>query len=86
LQVLFYFKRELGLDAVSVAALSSALLTIVSVLLGAKYQMGKSKAKQLSDLLATMIVAAEDDEIAEEEFQKIVAQAKALLDPGRLEG
>jgi cytochrome c peroxidase len=44
------------------------------------------KAKQLSDLLATMIVAAEDDEIAEEEFQKIVAQAKALLDPGRLEG
>jgi archaellum biogenesis protein FlaJ (TadC family) len=47
------------LDALSVAALASAVLTILSVLLGTKYRAGKAKAKQLAKLLSTVVAAAE---------------------------
>jgi hypothetical protein len=40
---------------VSAAALASAVLTILSVLLGTKYRAGKAKAKQLAKLLATVV-------------------------------
>jgi hypothetical protein len=67
------------LDAVSATALASAALTILSVLLGTKYRAGKSKAKQLAKLLTTVVLAAEDDEVTEDEFHGIVVAAKALL-------
>jgi hypothetical protein len=67
------------LDAVSAAALASAALTILSVLLGTKYRAGKAKAKQLAKLLTTVVAAAEDDEVTEDEFHGIVVAAKALL-------
>ena len=53
------------------------LLWSLEAVLGAKYKQGK--AKQLLDLLNAIIEAAEDDKVTEEEFQKIVADAKVLL-------
>ena len=62
----------------SIAALATAFLTIVSVVLGVKYRQGISKAKQFSQLLNDIIKAAEDDEVSEEEFRQIVAAAKQI--------
>jgi hypothetical protein len=70
---------ELSMEYASIAILIGAILASTSVLLGAKYQQGKSKAKQLTDLLTTIIEAAQDDEVTEKEFQKIVTSAKGLL-------
>jgi hypothetical protein len=67
------------LDAISAAALASAVLTILSVLLGTKYRAGKAKAKQLTKLLTTIVEVAEDDEVTEDEFHSAVEAAKALL-------
>ena len=53
------------------------LLWSLEAVLGAKYKQGKGK--QLLDLLNAIIEAAEDDKVMEEEFQKIAADAKALL-------
>jgi hypothetical protein len=73
------FNRELGLDASSIAALITSFLTIAGVVVGAKWQYGKSKAAQLSKLLSLILKAAEDDAVSEEEFQGIVALAKSLM-------
>jgi len=70
----------LSMEYESISVLIGASLTITSLILGAKYRQGKGKAKQLTDLLSTIIKAAEDDEITDKEFQKIVASAKAVLD------
>lgn len=63
----------------SIALLAGLVLTVASVIFGTKYKQGKGKTKQLADLLATIIKAAEDDEVTEKEFQKIVASVKTLL-------
>jgi len=47
------------LDASSIAALATSALTIISVLAGAKWQLGKSKAAQLTQLLKLILPAAE---------------------------
>ena len=70
---------ELGMKYASIAILIGAVLASTSVLLGTKYQQGKGKAKQLTDLLTSIIEAAQDNEVTEKEFQKIVASAKDLL-------
>jgi len=70
----------LGLAASSIAALVNSLMMIVGVLVGVKWQLGKSKAAQLSELLSLILSAAEDDAITEEEFQGIVSLAKSLVD------
>jgi len=69
----------LGLAASSIAALVTSLMTIVGVIVGVKWQLGKSKAAQLSKLLSLILNAAEDDAITEEEFQGIVSLAKPLV-------
>jgi hypothetical protein len=66
------------LDASSIAALVTSLMTIVGIIVGAKWQLGKSKATQLSKLLSLVLSASEDDAITEEEFQGIVSLAKSL--------
>jgi hypothetical protein len=71
---------ELGMEYDSIAILIGAILASTSVLVGAKYQQGKGKAKQLTDLLTVIIKAAEDDKVTEKEFQKIVASNKAILE------
>ncbi len=68
------------MEYASIAILIGAVLASTSVLLGTKYKQGKGKAKQLTDLLASIIEAAQDDEVTEKEFQKIVASAKDLLE------
>ena len=68
------------MDGNSVAVLVSVILTLASLVLGAKYTQGKAKAKQLSDLLNSVIAAAEDDQVSDAEFNDIVAKAKALAD------
>ena len=70
------------MDYGSIAVLVGGILTVASAVLGGKYRQGKGKAKQLLDLLNAIIEAAEDDKVTEEEFQKIVADAKALLGGG----
>jgi hypothetical protein len=67
------------LDGATIATLASAVLTIVSVVLGAKYEQGKKKAKQLTGLLDSVIAAVEDDKISEEERQTIIDGAKRLV-------
>ncbi len=68
------------MDASSIAALVTSALTIIGVLAGAKWQLGKSKAAQLTQLLNLILSAAEDNTVSEEEFQGIVTAAKALMD------
>ncbi len=63
--------RSVELDAATISLLVSAGLTVVSALLGSRYLRAKA-------LLKTVIEAAEDDEISEEEFQAIVKAAKGL--------
>jgi Mg2+/Co2+ transporter CorB len=55
------------------AALISIVLGLISVFLGARY-------RQLKQLLKTVVAAAEDDAVSEEEFHEIVAEAKKLLE------
>jgi predicted peroxiredoxin len=57
------------LNASIIAALVTIFLTIAGVLIIKKWQMGKSKTGQLSQLLALILEAAEDGKVSEEEFQ-----------------
>jgi hypothetical protein len=67
------------MDYASIAVLIGTALAAASALFGAKYKQGKAKAKQLTQLLTEVIEAAEDNEVSEEEFQKIVASSKQIL-------
>jgi hypothetical protein len=67
------------MESGSFVAVVSAVLTVVSVFLGAKYRKWLEKGRLLATLLDDIIEAAEDDKISEEEFQKIVVEAKKLL-------
>ena len=67
------------MDYATIAILAGTVLSTVSVLLGAKYTKGKSKAKQLVALLGEIIEAAQDDKVSEEEFQQIVTSTKKIL-------
>ena len=67
------------MDYATIAVLAGTVLSTVSVLLGAKYTKGKSKAKQLVALLGEIIEAAQDDNVSEEEFQQIVTSTKKIL-------
>jgi hypothetical protein len=62
------------------AVLVGAMLAAASAIFGAKYKQGKAKAKQLAKLLDQVIEAAEDNEVSEEEFQKIVASSRQILE------
>jgi hypothetical protein len=71
---------NLSMDYASIAVLIGTMLAAASVVFGAKYNQGKAKAKELVRLLSQVIEAAEDNEISEEEFQKIVASSKQILE------
>jgi hypothetical protein len=57
------------MDYASIAVLIGTGLAAASVVFGAKYSQGKAKARELLQLLAEVIEAAEDNAISEEEFQ-----------------
>jgi hypothetical protein len=67
-----------------IAAVASVVLAMASAFLGAKYRQWIGKARLFSELLGEIVAAAEDDEISEEEFHKIVAKAKQVT--AELEG
>ena len=71
------------MDFASVSILITAVLSIASIILGVKYNLGKSKLAQLTQLLNLIIEAAKDDTVTEAEFQNIATAAKSLM--GKLE-
>jgi len=64
------------LDLVLVAAIISFLLFVAAAVFGANYKLAKDK---VTKLLSDIIAAIEDDEVTEEELQKIVTQVKLLI-------
>jgi len=66
------------MDSGSIVAVATAVLTVVSVFLGAKYRKWLEKARLFAKLLEDIIEAAEDDKVSEEEFNQIVANAKKV--------
>lgn len=70
------------MESGSIFTVVSAVLSVVSVFLGAKYRKWLAKGKLLAELLDEVVVAAEDDAVSEEEFQKIVAKAKLVAAAG----
>ena len=70
------------MESGSIVAVATAVLSIVSVFLGAKYKKWLAKGKLLAELFDDVVAAAEDDAVSEEEFQKIVAKAKLVAAAG----
>ena len=66
------------MESASIVAIVTAVLSIVSVFLGAKYKKWLAKGKLLAELFDDVVAAAEDDAVSEEEFQSIVAKAKRV--------
>ena len=66
------------MESSSIVAVATAVLSIVSVFLGTKYRKWLEKGRLFAELLDDIIAAAEDDNVSEEEFQKIVAEAKKV--------
>lgn len=65
------------MDLVLVAAIISFLLSVAAAVFGVNYKMAKDK---VTKLLMEIIAAIEDDEVTEEELQKIITQTKLLLE------
>lgn len=66
------------MDSQSFIALISAFLTVVSVFLGTKYRKWLERGRLFAKLFDDIVAAAEDDKVSEEEFQRIVAEAKKV--------
>ena len=62
----------------SIVAVATAIITIVSVFLGAKYRKWLERGRLFAELLGDVVAAAEDDKVSEEEFQRIVAATKQV--------
>jgi hypothetical protein len=68
------------MDINLILEITAVTLSIISAVAGTKYQTAKTKAAAVTKLLTDVIDAAEDDKISEEEFQKIVADAKNVVE------
>ncbi|WGM89875.1 MAG: hypothetical protein NUK63_01780 [Candidatus Bathyarchaeum tardum] len=66
------------MESGSILALITTILSIVSVFFGAKYRKWLERGRLFAKLFDDIVAAAEDNEILEEEFQKIVADAKKV--------
>ena len=66
------------MESSSIITIATAVLSIVSLFLGAKYRKWLGRGRLFAKLLDDIVAAAEDDKISEEEFQKIVADAKQV--------
>jgi len=62
-----------------VALVVGGVVTVAAAVLGQKYVKAKGKVQALSGLLKSVVDALEDDQVSEEEFNKIVEQAKEFL-------
>jgi hypothetical protein len=66
------------MESSSIITVTTSILTIVSVFLGTKYRKWLARGRLFAGLLDEIMAAAEDDKISEEEFQRIVAEAKKV--------
>jgi hypothetical protein len=66
------------MESSSIVAVVTAVLSVVSVLLGAKYRKWLERGRLFAKLFDDIVAAAEDDKVTEEEFQQIVAEAKKI--------
>jgi hypothetical protein len=66
------------MDSGSFVTVATAVLSLVSVFLGAKYKKWLERGRLFAKLFDNIVAAAEDDKISEDEFQKIVAKAKKV--------
>ena len=66
------------MESGSIVVVATAVLSVVSVFLGAKYRKWLARGKLLAELFDDAVAAAEDDAVSEEEFQRIVAAAKQV--------
>jgi len=64
------------MESSSFVAVATAVLSIVSVFLGAKYRKWLERGRLFAELFDDLVAAAEDDKVSEEEFQSIVVKAK----------
>jgi hypothetical protein len=67
------------MDSGQIATIASLGLTVAAAALGNKYLQGKVKLQQLLKVFNDVIAAAEDEKVTDEEFAKIVADAKELV-------
>ena len=70
------------MESGSIVTVVSAILSVVSVFLGAKYRKWLEKGRLFAKLFDDVVAAAEDDAVSEEEFQSIVAKAKLVAVAG----
>jgi len=67
------------MDITLIAEIATVALAVLSVFAGNKLLKFKDKLKQVSNLVAALSTALEDEEVTVEELQKIVDQFKELL-------
>ncbi|MDG6223870.1 MAG: hypothetical protein QCH99_11505 [Candidatus Bathyarchaeota archaeon] len=61
-----------------IVALITTILSVVSVFFGVEYRKWLERGRLFAKLFDDIVAAAEDNEISEEQFQKIVADAKKV--------
>ena len=66
------------MESSSITVIATAVLSVVSLFLGAKYRKWLDRGRLFVKLLDDIVSAAEDDKISEEEFQKLVADVKKV--------
>jgi hypothetical protein len=66
------------MESSSITVIATAVLSVVSLFLGAKYRKWLDRGRLFAKLLDDIVSAAEDDKISEEEFQKLVADVKKV--------
>ena len=66
------------MESGSIVTVVTAVLSLVSVVLGAKYRKWLERGRLFAKLFDDIVAAAEDDKVTEEEFQRIVAEAKKV--------
>lgn len=71
------------IDSASIATIITAVLAIISTLLGAKFSKGKdaatAKVTAITKLLTDITEAAKDNTVTEAEFQKIVDDVNVCM-------
>ena len=66
------------MESGSFVTVATAVLSLVSVFLGAKYKKWLERGRLFAKLFDDIVAAAEDDKISEEEFQSIIVKAKLV--------
>jgi hypothetical protein len=64
------------MDTSTIALVVTSAFSILASVLGLKYKTGKDK---ITKLLSDVINAIQDDDVSEEECQRIAADAKSMI-------